>query len=52
MNFGVQASERLDTKQLHRHVTPLSEVQKHFSSLWELSLALYDQLSVAFLELA
>lgn len=37
-------------QQLHRHLTPLSELQKHILSLWDLSPALYDQLSGAFLD--
>ncbi len=37
-------------QQFHRHITPLSEVQKHILSLWDLSPALYDQLSGAFLD--
>jgi transposase len=37
-------------QQLHRHITPLSEVQKHILSLWDLSPSLYDQPSDAFLE--
>ncbi len=36
--------------QLHRHVTPLSELQKHILSLWDLSPNLYDQLSGEFPE--
>jgi len=36
--------------QLHRHITPLSELQKRILALWDLSPALYDQLSDAFLE--
>ena len=37
--------------QLHRHITPLSELQKRILALWDLSpTLLYDQLSGAFLE--
>ena len=31
-------------QQLHRHITPLSELQKHILALWNLSPTLYDQL--------
>lgn len=37
-------------QQLHRYITPLSELQKHILALWDLSPALYDQLSGAFLD--
>ncbi len=36
--------------QLHRHITPLSQLQKRILALWDLSPTLYDQLSDAFLE--
>jgi len=36
--------------QLHRHITPLSELQKRILALWDLSPTLYGQLSSAFLE--
>jgi transposase len=36
--------------QLHRHITPLSVMQKRILALWDLSPTLYDQLSSAFLE--
>lgn len=35
---------------LHRHITPLSELQKRILALWDLSPTLYDQLSDAFLQ--
>ncbi len=37
-------------QQLHRHITPLSELQKHILSLWDLSPTLYDQLGATLLE--
>jgi hypothetical protein len=37
-------------QQLHRHVTPLSELQKRILSLWNLSPTIYDQLGTPFLE--
>ena len=42
--------KRVVGQQLHRHITPLSALQKHILSLWDLSPTLYDQLSAAFLE--
>ncbi len=41
---------RLKGKPLHRHITPLSQLQKHIFSLWNLSPHLYDQLGALFLE--
>lgn len=37
-------------QQCHRHITPLSELQKRILALWDLSPTLYDQLSDVFLE--
>ena len=37
-------------QQFHRHITPLSELQKHILSLWDLSPTLYDQLGATLLE--
>ena len=37
-------------QQLHRHITPLSELQKRILALWDLSPHLYDQLGATFLE--
>jgi transposase len=45
---GIHLSLVTIGQQLHRHVTPLSEVQKHLLALWDLSPELYDQLCVEF----
>jgi transposase len=45
---GIHLSEVSIGHQLHRHVSPLSEVQKHLLALWDLSPELYDQLCVEF----
>ena len=45
---GIHLSEVSIGQQLHRHVSPLSEVQKHLLALWDLSPELYDQLCVEF----
>jgi transposase len=45
---GIHLSEVSIGQQLHRHVSPLSEVQQHLLALWDLSPALYDQLCVEF----
>ncbi len=45
---GIHLSEVSIGQQLHRHVTPLSEVQKHLLALWDLSPALYEQLCAEF----
>ncbi len=37
-------------QQLHRHVTPLSELQQRILSLWNLSPTIYDQLGTLLLE--
>jgi transposase len=37
-------------QQFHCHITPLSELQKHILSLWDLSPILYDQLGATLLE--
>ncbi len=37
-------------QRFHRHITPLSELQKHIFSLWDLSPTLYDQLGATLLE--
>jgi transposase len=45
---GIHLSEVSIGQQLHRHVSPLSEVQQHLLALWDLSPELYDQLCVEF----
>src|SRR6266496_2655441 len=45
---GVHLSEVSIGQQLHRHVTPLSEVQQHLLALLDLSPKLYDQLCADF----
>jgi transposase len=45
---GIHLSEVSIGQQLHRHVTPLSEVQQHLLALLDLSPALYDQLCADF----
>ena len=45
---GIHLSEVSIGQQLHRHVTPLSEVQQHLLALWDLSPELYDQLCADF----
>ena len=45
---GIHLSEVSIGQQLHRHVSPLSEVQKHLLALLDLSPELYDQLCVEF----
>jgi hypothetical protein len=42
---GIHLSEVSIGQQLHRHVIPLLEVQKHLLALLDLSPALYEQLS-------
>ena len=45
---GIHLSLVTIGQQLHRHVSPLSEVQKHLLALLDLSPELYDQLCVEF----
>jgi len=45
---GIHLSEVSIEQQLHRHVTPLSEVQQHLLALLDLSPKLYDQLCADF----
>jgi len=45
---GIHLSLVTIGQQLHRHVTPLSEVQKHLLALLDLSPELYDQLCADF----
>jgi len=45
---GIHLSLVTIGQQLHRHVSPLSEVQQHLLALWDLSPELYDQLCVEF----
>lgn len=45
---GVHLSEVSIGQQLHRHVTPLSEVQQHLLALLDLSPKLYEQLCADF----
>src|SRR5713101_954478 len=45
---GIHLSEVSIGQQLHRHVTPLSEVQQHLIALLDLSPELYDQLCADF----
>jgi transposase len=45
---GIHLSLVTIGQQLHCHVSPLSEVQKHLLALWDLSPELYDQLCVEF----
>jgi len=45
---GIHLSEVSIGQQLHRHVTPLSEVQQHLLALLDLSPKLYDQLCADF----
>jgi len=45
---GIHLSLVTIGQQLHRHVSPLSEVQQHLLALLDLSPELYDQLCVAF----
>jgi transposase len=45
---GIHLSEVSIGQQLHRHITPLSEVQQHLLALLDLSPDLYDQLCADF----
>ena len=45
---GIHLSEVSIGQQLHRHASPLSEVQQRLLALWDLSPELYDQLCVEF----
>ncbi len=45
---GIHLSEVSIGQQLHRHVTPLSGLQKHILSLWDLSPEMYDHLCAEF----
>ncbi len=45
---GIHLSLVTIEQQLHRHITPLSEVQQHLSALLDLSPDLYDQLCADF----
>jgi transposase len=47
---GLHLSEVSIGQQLHRHVTPLSGLQKHILSLWDLSPEMYDHLCAEFLD--